>query len=78
MGYCLKQNYLILSYLNNYNIISSAIIQLKANHLPKKTQRFNKYNIKKNGCHLHYLNQLYIKINFIGIGNLQQTIMIIK
>ena len=35
---------------------------------------------KKNGCHLHYikLNQLYIKINFIGIGNLQQMSMNIK
>ena len=31
---------------NNYEILSSAIIESKENHIPKKTQRFNK-NIHK-------------------------------
>ena len=31
----------------NYEILSSVIIEAKANHLPKKTQRFNKYKHKK-------------------------------
>ena len=31
----------------NYEILSSVIIESKANHLPKKTQRFNKYKHKK-------------------------------
>ena len=30
-----------------YEILSSVIIELKTNHLPKKTQRFNKYKHKK-------------------------------
>ena len=63
----------------SYEILSSVIIESKANHLPKKTQRFINTNIKKkNGCHLHYLNQLYTKINFIRIGNLQHTIINIQ
>ena len=32
---------------SNYKILSSAIIESKANHIPKKTQRFNKYKHKK-------------------------------
>ena len=52
---------------NNYEILSVVIMESKANHLPKKTQRFNKYKHKKNGCHLYYLNQLYIKINYLEI-----------
>ena len=32
---------------NNYEILSSAIIESKSNHIPKKTQRFNKYKHKK-------------------------------
>ena len=32
---------------NNYEILSSAIIESKENHIPKKTQRFNKYKHKK-------------------------------
>ena len=31
----------------NYEILSSVITESKANHLPKKTQRFNKYKHKK-------------------------------
>ena len=48
----------------NYEILSSVIIESKANRPPKKSQRLIDTNIrKKNGCHLYYLNQLYIKIN---------------
>ena len=32
---------------NNYEILSAVIMESKANHLPKKTQRFNKYKHKK-------------------------------
>ena len=33
---------------NNYELLSAVIMESKANHLPKKTQRFNKYkHIKK-------------------------------
>ena len=32
---------------HNYEILLSVIIESKANHLPKKTQRFNKYIHKK-------------------------------
>ena len=32
---------------NNYEILSSAITESKENHIPKKTQRFNKYKHKK-------------------------------
>ena len=32
---------------NNYEILSSAIIESKENHIPKNTQRFNKYKHKK-------------------------------
>ena len=32
---------------NNYEILSAVIMESKANHLPKKTQRFNKSKHKK-------------------------------
>ena len=32
---------------NNYKILSAVIVESKANHLSKKTQRFNKYKHKK-------------------------------
>ena len=32
---------------NNYEIVLAVIMELKANHLPKKIQRFNKYKHKK-------------------------------
>ena len=59
---------------NNYEILSAVIMESKVNHLPKKTLENCKKTLintnikKKNGCHLHDLNQLYIKIKFIGIG----------
>ena len=44
---------------NNNEILSAIIVESKANQLRKKTQCFNKYkHKKKNGWHLHYLNQL--------------------
>ena len=32
---------------NTYEILSSVIMEAKANHLSRKTQRFNKYKHKK-------------------------------
>ena len=63
---------------NNYEILSAVIMESKENHLPKKTQRFNKYKHKKEKWMSSALLKsvyLYIKINFIGIGNLPQITM---
>ena len=64
---------------NNYKILSAVIMESKQTFYQRKLNALINTNIKKkNGCHLHYLNQLYIKINFIGIGNLPQITMNIE
>ena len=63
---------------NNYEILSAIIMESKANHLPKKIQRFNKYKHKKEKWMSSYLSKLCIRINFIGIGNLVQITMNVK